>query len=385
MRQHEILLSTRGQSSWERPIKTDLQPRRIRPQHGVLFLLTLIFILPAFSSRAQNAAYPPASEQLPGGGSLAEWLPLPDWLSKNLRLSLDLSSRANYSEEREEFFFNQFIGLDLHKVMSGPKNDLGTLTVQIYGTRIDNVEPTPPVFDDDHDWELIYRILNFNLTSLAEGKFNLRVGHFEIPFGLEYPLTTNGTFRQFLSPRNLGLKSDWGVSVNGVISNVDYEFALTRGSGNEYEDDNTPYTTGGRVGVRDPRRQAGLSGYYAQLPVQVGTSERWRLALDGQIYEGAFGLLAESGYGETDGLGVSNHLIETNWVNPDETWLVYLQTRIFVQEFARRWDESLSTALGVRWTPDNHWALSAQLTQDLLPFSSLARDTVVSIQVRFRL
>ena len=327
----------------------------------------------------------PGGEQLPSGGALGEILPLPDWLSDNLRASLDLSSRANYSEERDDFFYQQFIGLDVHKVIRSEDRDLATFIAQVYATHIDNVEPVPPGFDDDHDWELIYRILNLNLYALPRGVLNLRVGHFEIPFGLEYPISTNGTLRDYLSGRNLGLKADWGASINGVVSDWNYEFALTRGSGNEYSSRGDPYTAGGRVGWSGMRADAGVSGYYAELRSPAGTSERWRAALDGQLYEGAFGLLAEVGYGETDDRGVSNNLVELNWVNPDETWLLFLQTRLFFEEFASGWDEAVKLAAGVRWAPDAHWALSAQLAQDALAFDPAGRDTVVSLQIRFRL
>lgn len=327
----------------------------------------------------------PTSEQLPGGGVLADRLPLPDWLGENLRLTLDLATRVDFSEEQEQFSFRQFIGIDLHKVISGPRGDIGTLIVQIYGTRIDNVEPTPPIFEDDHDWEAVYRIVNFNYTGLAAGRLNLRIGHFEIPFGLEYSAVTNGTLRQYLAPRNLGLKADWGVSLNGVIDAFQYEFALTRGSGNTYQDNHDPYTLSGRVGRIGPRSDIGASGYYAQLTNPGGTSERWRVALDGQLYEGAFGVMAELGFGETDARGVSNNLIEVNWVNPDETVTLYLQARVLAQEFARRWDEAASGALGVRWAPDNLWALSAQFSQDIEPFARNRRDSRISLQLRLRL
>ncbi len=338
------------------------------------------------TARAQSASMAGlAEEQIGGGGALSDALPLPAAVLENLRLAIDLASRANYAEERDAFFFQQFIGLDLHKVIDAGGRDLATLIVQVYGTRIDNVEPTPPIFEDDHDWEAVYRILNVNLYPFARKALNLRVGHFEIPFGLEYPLSTNGTLRDYQSTRNLGLKADWGVSLNGLRNGFSYELALTRGSGNEYENDGNPYTMGGRVGHTGFRTDLGLSGYYAQLPAGSQKSERWRTAIDGQIYEGTLGLLAEIGYGETDDRGVSNNLVELNWTTPGESVLVFCQSRFSIQEFARDWDEALRVSAGVRWTPDSSWSLSGQLMQDLVTFDQSGHDTIVSLQLRLRI
>ena len=58
----------------------------------------------------------------------------------------------------------QFIGFDMHKVFTGKKGDWGTAVVQGYLTRIDNQKKHPPFFEGEDDWEMVYRIVNFNYT-----------------------------------------------------------------------------------------------------------------------------------------------------------------------------------------------------------------------------
>ena len=75
-------------------------------------------------------------------------------------------------------------GLDVHTVIAGKRGDIGTLTFQPYLLRIDDAPAAGGLFEDEHDWALQWRIANFNYTGLGHGRFNVRVGHFEIPFGL---------------------------------------------------------------------------------------------------------------------------------------------------------------------------------------------------------
>lgn len=156
-----------------------------------------------------------------------------DSLTDNARWAFDLSARGMYNNRANEWYSAFFMGLDLHKVFSGPDGDWGTLVLQPYVMRLDS-PAQPAFFEDHHDWELVYRIFNFNYTGLAGGKFNVRVGHFEIPFGLEHVVNTNGTLHDYMHGPNIGIKADWGVSLNGELETFDYEFSLTRGTGNEW-------------------------------------------------------------------------------------------------------------------------------------------------------
>jgi hypothetical protein len=144
-----------------------------------------------------------------------------DWLgsiSDNLRFTFDMSGRFEYDTAREEWSISQYYGFDLFKVLSNKQGDYATILLQGYATGLDN-NPAPPfIFDGPTDWEWIYRMFYINWKLAPRDALNLKIGHFEMPFGLEMDIDTNGTLRQFGTAPNLGIKADWGLTLNGVSS-----------------------------------------------------------------------------------------------------------------------------------------------------------------------
>ena len=311
---------------------------------------------------------------------------LPEWLTDNLRWTIDLSSRVAFFTDTKRAGTTNIIGLDLHKVFSDSQGDWGTLIIQLYVTRIDEIPNPPPFFESDEDWELVTRITNFNYTGLAGGRFNIKAGHFEIPFGLEVPINTNGTLRQLITARNLGVVADWGTGVNGVVpeAGVEYEATISRGTGIEYFDRGDPFIVAGRVGTSGDRDiNFGLSALHGEIAGRVDTIRRTRIGIDGRWYTGPIGLLGEISIGRNDDDDVINALVELNSQNMVETLTGYMQARIFTQRFDMGWNDAMSLAWGLRFTPDTHWALSAQYEQNLTVFQG-SRDGVLSLQLRYR-
>ena len=141
--------------------------RRIRPaQRAVVFLISL------------------------GLGIAAARADEPGSLTDNMRRTVDFSSRLLHAENRTWQLLA--IGLDVHSVIAGTRGDIGTLTLQPYLLRVEGAPVGGGLFHDGHDWALQWRIANFNYTGLGHGRFNIRMGHFEIPFGLEQIEQTNG-------------------------------------------------------------------------------------------------------------------------------------------------------------------------------------------------
>ena len=326
-----------------------------------------------------------------------------DSVTENLRFTIDLSSRISVRTGDDPSFAN-FVGLDLHKVVSTSTGDVGTLVFQTYLTRIDNVAKPPPHFDSGDDLEIIPRILNFNLTMLTPGWFNIRVGHFELPFGLEQLIGTNGTLRDYTHVPNLGVKVDWGVTFNGVIDALEYEFALSRGTGIEYFDSDDSFILSGRIGTPSASSwNLGLSGLYGEVVDPGGAARfrsdagtlvgrrattrvvrRSRVGVDAQYHFPFISLLGEVSLGEDYDQTVVNALVEADWTSPEETWLVYLQGSHYSQRFASGWDERITTLLGFRYSPDAHWAFSVQYTQEYASLSTRERDPLFAFQARYR-
>ena len=330
-------------------------------------------------------------EILMRSAALLLWLPLaceaidvPDWgpITDNLRWTLDLSSRPIYFADSNQIGALHAVGFDTHKVFSTKGGDIATIVAQGYFTRVDNLQRQPGFFDDRHDWEFVFRIFNINWTGLGPGKPNMRFGHFEIPFGLEQLIDTNGTLRDYAVPQKIGIKTDWRVTINGTRPKFEYEFSGSIGGSQEFSRIDDSYVFAGRVGTPSDRNTIlGISVYKSSLK----RVERERVALDAQMYMGLYGVFSEISAGSTADETTVDTLFEVNWRNSNETWLLYAQGLFRFQDSPAQWNEDLSMNVGVKYAPDSHWTFSAEVTQEFERFSRRApEDTIMAVQARYR-
>jgi len=312
----------------------------------------------------------------------------PQQWTDNLRFAVDLSYRPVYSGRSGQIGGRGFAGIDLHKVFTDRQGDWGTLTLQAYWNRIDNQPAMRSIFDDDSDFEMEYRIFNFNYTGRGKGKTNYRVGHYEIPFGLEQIVNTNGTLRDFTHNQNFGFKSDWGVTFNGQASGVEYEVGLSRGSGNEWRRRDDPFIVAGRIGTsRDQPVIVGISAFYGDVldySPAGGTIERARVGADFTFADEKLIWMGELSAGFEDNDRAYTALLEADWTDSRETWLAYNQ--VVLRGFGRDtgWDNELRNSVGIRWTSGQHLALSGQVSHFFDALGSERRGTVLEFQTRYR-
>lgn len=315
-----------------------------------------------------------------------DWTPQ-EW-KDNLRQTIDLSFRPIFSGPTGDLGAISVIGFDLLKVFTSKEGDWGVLTLQSYLTRIDNTTPlNQTTFDDRHDFELVYRIFNFNFLGGKKGAPNFRIGHFELPFGLEHTNNTNGTIRDFAHLLNFGLDNDWGVSINGETSGIEYEVGLTRGSGNKFRSRHQPYILSGRAGTsRDKPIYIGVSalhGEILQFNSPLETSRRTRVGIDGVWADEKYVWLGELSAGFQDDDRVFTALLERDWYNEDETLLVYHQ--FVIQGLGTEsWDSEARHSLGFRRQYDRHWAFSGQISHFFTRFGPESRGTEIQWQGRYR-
>ena len=302
----------------------------------------------------------------------------------NLRFTVDFSSRITHFGIQDTEAYIHALGFDMHKVFSTNNKDVGTLILQGYLTRIDNHPAPPGIFDDGDDSEFIYRIFNFNYTGFNGNTPNVRIGHLEIPYGLEQDIPTNGTLRQYQQVRNLGIKADWGMSLNKQLTHIEYEVSVTSGGNQKLESQNGSFVYAGRVGTpQDANTVYGLSFYRSQLG--VGELQRKRIGLDMRRYYGRHGLFAELSLGENNDQDVRNGLLEWNITNNRESFLYYTQlSYLSADTSAGSNEEALQGIAGFIYTPDNHWAASMQYNRDITVFSGSKRQTLFSAQLRYR-
>lgn len=306
-----------------------------------------------------------------------------NFFKKNLRLTLDISSRAiRFSPENETGFVHA-TGFDMHKVFSGNNHDVGTLLLQGYLTRLDNFQNPPGTFDDGDDTEFIYRIFNFNYTGLKGDLPNVRVGHFEVPYGLEHAIDTNGTLRQYQQGQNLGIKADWGVSLNNQHTRFEYEIGVTTGGNQELKRQDDSFVFSARVGTPEGENTViGASIYRSKL----NQLTRERLGVDLRYYMGLHGIFAEISYGENNNQDILNGLLEWNLANRTENQLYYIQlSYLSTQDDGDiNGDSALKTNIGLKYSPDNKWFFSTQYTRDISTFGNARHKTLVSLQARYR-
>ncbi len=306
------------------------------------------------------------------------------WRS-NLRTAIDLSTRRMESLRGSQGAWVHALGIDIHKVFSNDQGDYGTLVFQPYVVRLNNVPNPPSFFDDGDDWALNWRIANFNYTGLARGRFNLRIGHFEVPFGLEQNINTNGTLRQY-SFSDRGIKVDWGVSVNGVLERLDYEIALTRGSGNDYRTRHDPYLFSGRVGTPATNNLIlGFSWLYGDVLGRSDLTRRSRLGLDLALYHRGWELLFEVSGGENNHLATGNFLSELSWRTPMERTHLYTQLRQTYADADTGWRDGTRITLGAKYEFTPHISLSSELAHDVDALEPASRATGLTVQFRVRI
>ena len=280
-------------------------------------------------------------------------------LIDNARVSVDFSTRGLHTASQS--WSLHAVGLDVHTVISGERGDIGTLTIQPYLLRINNEPTRPALFSDSSDHALQWRITNFNYTGLGHGRFNIRVGHFEVPFGLEQVIQTNGTLYQMNSPAALGLKADWGYSINGELPNLEYEFAFLRGSGNSWNTEANGYFAG-RIGL--PRQGdwwVAVSLLDGEMDTSTTPVKRFRWGMDAGItLPRGIHALVEHTAGNDAGSPQRHSMLELGVTSRSEATTTYLQLRNGrrMQDNAR--ERSRSSSLGIRLEPSNRWSASLE-------------------------
>ena len=302
--------------------------------------------------------------------------------SNNLRWTADASTRliSNLNDTRPsgQNASLAFFGYDIHSVISNGQKDIATIVLQNYFIRADNLKPHPSIFSDDHDWAFTYRSFFINYTNTCSNCPNIKVGHFIMPYGLEHDIDTAGELRDYNHNANIGMKMDWGISLNKQHRNFEYEISYTLGSGAYLSHQSDRHIITGRISTPSYKN---LTYGFSILDVNTPSNQRQKAAIDIKYYQGLYGYLFELGTGKHNDQSVIDNQIEINWRDHQEQWLLFGQS---YYSKVNNHTSKRTFALGARYEKDRRWSIEAKLNQALHRNHLGERSTTVIAQLRYR-
>ncbi|MAF65314.1 MAG: hypothetical protein CMJ84_06610 [Planctomycetes bacterium] len=320
-----------------------------------------------------------------------------DWLFElrpAAELAVDLATRVVYRPASGPPGVLSWIGLDyVEELTFGDGRSIGTLLLQPFFLLADGLPMTPLLFDEPQDWEVQWRYVSLDVTRWEHRGLSWLTGHFELPFGLERQVDTNGTLRQYSNARNLGLKADWGTGLHSEHAGVDYHVSLTRGSGNDYRSADGSYAFCLRIGNSLTENlsygasfmDAHLTGQDAPGDLQAfPTPDRTRFGIDCRWRRPSFAVLGEASFGSNGDEDVWSALFEVNRTSDDESVLTYAQIVGYGFGEAEGWQDYQSLRLGARHTLGASATIGVEWSRDIVAPAAAGEGDALAIQWRYR-
>lgn len=308
-------------------------------------------------------------------------------LLQGTRLSLDTSTRHMVSTSDGDWDGLSAIGIDLLQDLSTNQTEWGELLLQGFLLGSHRWEEHPPFIADESTWTPQLRLAYLDLTGPFQKKLALRIGHIGIPYGigLPYTINTNGTLQQYIAVPNIGFKLDYGASVHGELSMLEYEVMVGRGSGVNYVGTEGSWLVSGRVGTPERRTWIfGLSGYRGHQLTPLGILDRTRVGLDGRVH-GPVDLMVEASYGMDDSTRqVFNVVEEVSWRTGTESVMAYVQHRYLNGDLGGDNPPAQSVVPGVRVYPFTGWTFEANYDRALSGLEGQPPRQVLAAQLRSR-
>lgn len=337
-------------------------------------------------------------------------------LIENLVFKKEVILGGSWSQEKNKVAGQQSMGFEALKKLSGKRGDWATIFFQLRFLRYDNhymlmndEKMYYAQLDGEDDWKVEFHDAYFKYTPNFKGRLNLRLGHFDVPYGLEENVDTHSTLVQLMSMRNIGFEKDWGISIGGQFPKFDYNFALTRGSGMEYIDRGQNYLLSARLGTPADRNFfAGISGLYAEpidrMAVMRGkkmammeepdtwfasTTEpadniirRWRMGVDSIYLYGPFTFKGEVSYGEDINQDIVNSLAEIDYLFPNQKMQLITQFQYAYQDIiASGGKDDIFTVLGFNYKFSPYVTLQTTYRHDFSRLQKTDEDEVIAVQL----
>jgi hypothetical protein len=249
----------------------------------------------------------------------------------------------------------QSVGFEILKKFSTSTSTVASFDFQARMVRRDGYNPVPNEMDGagHQGWAFEYHNLYldlYNVLGHSVGKFNFRVGHTYLPFGLNVQTDTHGTLLQLSNGDNFGFDEDWSAGFWGSInrhfnydayylagSGYDLKFkgqsglgALRVSLGNQYS---SQYGLEGGVSVIGGERLAAPMSAPRLAAIPVKTQ---RAGVDGRYRhtapEGLLTFTTELSGGRDDRNSVVTMLHQAEYLRGSRRWGVASQFRHFYQD-----------------------------------------------------
>jgi hypothetical protein len=302
------------------------------------------------------------------------------FLSDNLTLKLELMSQFSATDEADRWadvYSRQSAGFEVLKRFSTRTATLAALNLQGRLVRRDHYLPVINDMEgEDRDgWYAeihnayvdVYNVfspfLDDDARAQSIGRYNLRLGRFYVPLGLNLQTDTHGTLLQLSNDRNLGYERDWYAGFWGALNeHLNYDLYGMLGSGYDLVLEGQDGLLGARLSL-GPRYmqeygiEGGLGVLYgerlARHAVERSASVRaeaedsriidtFRLGPDLRysrlVPSGTMTWTTELTAGRDESDEILTQLHQLEYLNRSRRWGAALQYRRFWQDFARNRD-----------------------------------------------
>jgi len=299
---------------------------------------------------------------------------LNSFFQNNFTFKKEIYSQFAWSREMpgsSNIYSRQSVGFEVYKKFSSRTSTIAAFDLQFRLVRRDHFVPVindmegadrDGFFAEVHNVYFdFYNILNPVLSDEAcgsnVGRFNLRVGRFYVPFGLNMQTDTHGTLMQLSNDRNFGFERDWCAGLWGSLTpDIDYNFSYLLGSGynmsfrgqdglftgrlslggkyqNEYGlEGGVSFMSGERIDRRMEREDEATtqdaSGTKIIDTLRGGLDARYSHIVPG----GTMAVLAELAVGSDDQADVFSQLYQIDYLARSRKWGAATQYRRFREE-----------------------------------------------------
>lgn len=240
-----------------------------------------------------------------------------------------------YSFQKSDMFASAMppgnsVGLEfIHTRKAPARGQVGLAGIDLHLRLQDPRGPARPDLFFEDAWALF---------QVGGRRSHVRMGHFNLPFGMNPVMEPRGIFRMPLEATDLGFKKDWGIGWQRESGQFDVELGAFLGAGGDLHWRRGSFVLAGRLGTPTFRNfEHGISILVADVPPTMGNvrmgdmlMRRVRTGLDAVYLYGNHTILkAEVAAGSDDGRTVAGALLAGDWIPPKSTrWVLGFQAEI---------------------------------------------------------